>query len=250
MLLVLADEFSGAADIAGIAWRYGLKTEVRHEIPSCSTSDVLVIDTHTRGLNVIEAISKTRDIFRKVKQHFPEALIFKKVDSTCRGHIIAEINACLEEIPYEQVLLLPANPSQNRHIRKGKYYANGYAIHETEFAKDPQYPISSYDIGELMNLNASRLAWVHFERNRRFPTGNALITADLLTVKDFEKSLNQLQANYLICGGVDCFEAWLVKCNIPRRIEITESKMNLKLDANLAIEGSSLTSSFPKGDLS
>ena len=62
MLVVLADDFSGAAEIGGIGHRYGLNTEIQLTLDTISTADLVVLDTDTRSLNVTEAYNKISEI--------------------------------------------------------------------------------------------------------------------------------------------------------------------------------------------
>ena len=44
MILVFIDDLTGAAEIAGIGHRYGLRSEVHFDIPEVAEADVVVID--------------------------------------------------------------------------------------------------------------------------------------------------------------------------------------------------------------
>jgi uncharacterized protein YgbK (DUF1537 family) len=45
---------------------------------------------------------------------------------------------------------VPVNPSTNRVIRRGKYYINESHVHTTSFANDPEFPISSSSVEEML----------------------------------------------------------------------------------------------------
>ncbi len=47
MIAVIADDFSGAAEIAGIAWRYGLQAVLQTDLDLSVNYDVVVIDADT-----------------------------------------------------------------------------------------------------------------------------------------------------------------------------------------------------------
>ena len=66
MLLVLADDFSGAAEIGGVAHRYGLKTEIQLKLNANSTADIIVLDTDTRSLSESDAVTKISEIGRAI----------------------------------------------------------------------------------------------------------------------------------------------------------------------------------------
>ena len=90
MIVVIADDFSGAAELAGICMRYGLSTTVCTEELVNANTDVMLINTNSRSLKNDKAISVTERIVKQVLQLQPE-WIYKKTDSVLRGHIVDEL---------------------------------------------------------------------------------------------------------------------------------------------------------------
>ena len=50
MILVVADDLSGAAELAGIAFAHGLTAEVQTELQPRTDAQVICLDTDTRRL--------------------------------------------------------------------------------------------------------------------------------------------------------------------------------------------------------
>src|SRR5688500_15220358 len=115
MLVVLADDFSGAAEIGGIAWRYGLQAEIQLKFTDDTDSDIIIIDTDSRGLSQADAIKKIEQLVSDLKKTNC-TIQFKKVDSVFRGHVVAEINVLQQWFNYDTIFLLPANPNRGRKI--------------------------------------------------------------------------------------------------------------------------------------
>ena len=96
MIVVIADDLTGAAEIAGIAWRNGLLVRMimrlTRTIPTC---DVLVIATNTRQATKAKAIKETDDLMHKLSMLDSPLFFYKKTDSALRGHIVAELNAMM-----------------------------------------------------------------------------------------------------------------------------------------------------------
>ncbi len=140
MITVIADDITGAAEMAGIGFRFGLRTSLITEtggaLPDC---DVLVFATDTRSMTETEAVEETRRVVRYLWNAGAREL-FKKTDSALRGHVVAELCTLLEETPYSKVLYLPHNPSKGRIVRQGIYYINDRPLHLTSFAYDPEFP--------------------------------------------------------------------------------------------------------------
>ena len=136
-MIVIADDITGAAEIAGIAFDRG--EDVRLVCgDNVVTDQMTVIATDTRSMNENEAIAETQRIVSAIA-HRPTA-IFKKTDSALRGHVLAELTTLLKATSYQRVVYMPANPSKGRIIRAGTYYINNKPIHQTDFSFDPEYP--------------------------------------------------------------------------------------------------------------
>src|ERR1700733_8695520 len=109
MIAVIADDFTGAAELGGIGLRHGLVTEVSTTVNAATDADLLVIaaDTRSKGLSV--AVEEMGIIARQLKVLQP-LWIFKKVDSVLRGHVVPEINVMMDVLGWPLALLVPANP--------------------------------------------------------------------------------------------------------------------------------------------
>lgn len=68
-------------------------------------------------------------------------VIFKKVDSTLRGNVGAELEAMIEECKPDYVFLAPTFLPNKRIVEQGILYVNGQPIGETEFAKNEADPV-------------------------------------------------------------------------------------------------------------
>ena len=137
-ILVIADDFTGAAEIGGIAQLFGLSVKMQTGLSDAFApeDDVLVLDTNTRSLNPSEACN-TITAFLGHLDLSAFDFVYKKVDSVLRGPIIPEIRAILTMLDWNQAVLVSANPSKGRIIKNGMYYIDGLPIHQTEFHYDP-----------------------------------------------------------------------------------------------------------------
>lgn len=121
-IVVIADDITGAAEIAGIAHRYGLKTILTTSAPSTQDgADVIVIATDARSYDAAEAARQTA-VASTCLTVSPSACsapttLFHKVDSALRGNVQAQLAALGGDWLY-----MPANPSKGRIIRDGVYY--------------------------------------------------------------------------------------------------------------------------------
>ena len=150
MIAVIADDLTGAAELGGIGLRHGLKTEIRLTVGDHTDADLLVIAADSRSKVQGAAIEEMTRITRDLRQLKP-VFIYKKTDSVLRGHVIAELKTHLQILDCRLALLIPANPSLGRTIRDGRYYLNGEPIHQSSFSTDPEFPIQSSDIQDMLH---------------------------------------------------------------------------------------------------
>jgi len=205
MIAVIADDFSGAAELAGIAAARGFKAEVQTRFDPRSEADVIAVDTETRLKTEDEAVGIVSAVAHRIMEARPK-WIYKKTDSVMRGHIRAEIESILDVTGQRVCLFIPANPSKGRTIVEGHYFVNDVPLHETVFASDPDYPRISNSVRALLG-ESQRI---------RMP--------DVRRLDDLDCHRDRAT---LSAGATDFFGALLGGANVPPRIEETEGVLLL-----------------------
>ncbi len=226
---VLADDLTGAAEIAAIAHQAGQRAVVYTTIPTGRVdANVVVVNTETRLLSPARAAQRVGQFATKLKAR-PHAAFFKKTDSVLRGAVRAELDACVAALGYERSLLVPCNPSLGRVIRDGRYYLGGQLLHRTAFARDPHHPRTTADVVKLLEKGSQPEANTAPERIARrqargsertlsrihvcMPTtrlpADGLIVGEADTPADVSFWAGQIQPRMLPAGGADFFRAWL-----------------------------------------
>jgi D-threonate/D-erythronate kinase len=125
---VVADDLTGAADTgvaflasgrsAVVTWPDGLSDSV---IPA---ADVLAIDTGSRAMDVAPAREVTRQTVAYLRQRGARTL-YKKIDSTLRGHLEDEVIAAMEAWhPHALAVVAPAFPALGRTTVDGQQRAH------------------------------------------------------------------------------------------------------------------------------
>ncbi len=151
MIIVIADDITGAAEIAGIAKTAGFNTKLVMIGESATEdensvakddfmADVIVYATDTRQMSEEDAVRLVEQLVKSLPSN---CVLFKKTDSVLRGHILAECKAIMQQTAYEKLLLMPQNPSKGRIVKGGMYYINNVPLNETQFANDPEFPAKS-----------------------------------------------------------------------------------------------------------
>ncbi len=103
-------------------------------------SEIVVLDAVSRAVAPTRAHASLRDFLEKVDVRAPREII-KKIDSTLRGNLAAELRAILEALPEAFAVVAPAYPANGRTCRDGLLYVHGVRVDETDFARDPASPV-------------------------------------------------------------------------------------------------------------
>jgi uncharacterized protein YgbK (DUF1537 family) len=142
---IQADDLTGACDTGAPFAARGLETlVVVHDgddpppMPS-ATPTVLVIDTESRQRPIEDARELARWAGTTLKAGSP-GMLYKKVDSTLRGRVAAEIDGMLDGTGLEMALLSPAFPAQRRIVVDGRLLVDGQPADQTPIALDPTFP--------------------------------------------------------------------------------------------------------------
>jgi uncharacterized protein YgbK (DUF1537 family) len=217
--LVLADDLTGAAEIAAIAHDAGLRAVVLTHLPTVPVAaDLLVFDTDTRLLAPEAAARKVR-AWAKCLAHTPHRGFFLKVDSVLRGSVLAHATATARALGRHRTLLVPANPSLGRTIRAGRYAVKGVPLHETAFARDPHHPRTSDHVVELLG-RVPRTPVVSLPPATDRLPNRGVAVGDTSTPADVRHWVDTLDSATLPAGGADFFRAWLTSQGPARQAKV------------------------------
>jgi uncharacterized protein YgbK (DUF1537 family) len=152
MIAVIADDLTGAAELAGIGLDYELKTEVNTIVEPDCKADLLIIATDTRSLPVAEAKRIVYELTQQLKSLNPQ-VIFKKIDSVLRGHILDEIGSQMEAAGSKRALIIPGNIQHGKKVIDGIYYFNDKPVHLSGYSVDPAFPVTSSNVRHMLRAD-------------------------------------------------------------------------------------------------
>jgi len=146
----IADDLTGAMDTGVGLAKAGLSAVITFS--SCATieSDAVVVTTDSRADAATDAYRRVR----AVGERYQDYLIYKKIDSTLRGNIAAELQALLDATRIVHTVVCPAFPAIRRTVEKGRLLVDGVPVEETQFATDPVSPVRKSDIGEILKTGS------------------------------------------------------------------------------------------------
>ncbi|WBB62435.1 four-carbon acid sugar kinase family protein [Streptomyces sp. WMMC500] len=163
-VVIVADDLTGAGDTAVQFARAGWPTLLRlgGEEPGGSAGrdgdvPVVAVTTDSRARPDAEAA----DLVRQATAGLPHrgvTHLFKKVDSTLRGPVRAEIDAMLDVLaPGTVALVCPAFPAVGRTVVDGVLLVDGRPVSETAAGRDPVTPVTTSHLPTLLDAPLVRL---------------------------------------------------------------------------------------------
>ncbi|ASN04405.1 four-carbon acid sugar kinase family protein [Virgibacillus necropolis] len=230
---IIADDLTGANDSGVQLTEKGINTSVLFDIPQDqdNVDSGIVIDTNSRALSKEDAASVTKQAGQFLKQA-GYLTIYKKMDSTLRGHIGTELHALYDVFKPEFVFIAPAFPPLGRTTKDGFHYVNGEKIAETEISKDPKHPVTESfipaivekEIGQTVGLvkkvDVEGSLSVFQEKINNFRENDInYIVCDAETQEDLQKAAQKMAAvsdNVVWAGSAGLAEV------LPEVLEISQ----------------------------
>ena len=153
---IIADDLTGACDAGALfAGRGPVGVFVAPELPDARWP-AAAVDTESRALPPAAAASLVRRAVDGLQGRLGGGRIFKKLDSTVRGPVAAEIWALMGASGATTALVCPAFPAQGRTVRDGVLSVFGQPAHESPTGKDPDYPGPISDLVEILSSPSGR----------------------------------------------------------------------------------------------
>jgi uncharacterized protein YgbK (DUF1537 family) len=134
-LAIIADDVTGACDTAACFAGNGLKTFVALATEQLAgplpPAQVVAVTTESRHGSADAAIEATRRAAEAILSQGRPGLIYKKMDSTLRGHAGPELRAVAQVCGAGRMLVAPAFPDQGRTTVNGRQCVHGRPLELT-----------------------------------------------------------------------------------------------------------------------
>lgn len=152
---LIADDLTGALEAGATfrlrGWTVAVQLRGVTSLASGSAPGLRIFSTESRNLPPPEAAAALRALLGDLGSDAGVPL-FKKIDSTLRGAVGAELAVLLAAFPRHRVLLSPANPLTGRTVSGGVLRVDGCPVHTTAFARDPGSPVLAESIAALLEM--------------------------------------------------------------------------------------------------
>ena len=150
--IVIADDLTGSNATCSLLKKIGLRAASILKLQNGIKYDVDVISysTGSRGLDKEEAYKKVSEAIKVLKDK--NVLVYnKRIDSTLRGNIGAEINAMLDNLENDRIaVVVPAYPDSGRIVVNKTMLVNGVLLENSDAGKDPKTPIKTSCVEALI----------------------------------------------------------------------------------------------------
>ncbi len=143
----VADDFTGATDVANIFARAGLKTTVLIGVPEDDRdidADVIVVALKTRTTRPQMAVEESLVALRWLRGRGAQKYYFKycsTFDSTAKGNIGPVADAMLAELGQSITIACPAFPANGRTVYKGNLFVGDVPLDESGMRNHPLTPM-------------------------------------------------------------------------------------------------------------
>lgn len=118
-VLVLADDFTGANDAGVSLAETGMRAEVAFSASYQGEAQALILNSDSRAQPAAEAARRITHLLQAVLPRFQPRWTVKKIDSTLRGNLGAELEATMRALNCAVAVLAPAFPAAGRVTRRG-----------------------------------------------------------------------------------------------------------------------------------
>jgi uncharacterized protein YgbK (DUF1537 family) len=159
----IADDFTGATDLAGLIARSGVEVSLRIGVPEEPPSETLsveVIALKCRTAPVAEAVADCRKALVWLRAAGAKRFLWKycsTFDSTPAGNIGPVAEALMDDIGVVQTIYCPAFPENGRSIFMGNLFVGRQPLAESPMKDHPLTPMRDSNLMRLLEPQVSRL---------------------------------------------------------------------------------------------
>jgi uncharacterized protein YgbK (DUF1537 family) len=157
ILGIIADDFTGATDIAGMLVKNGMRTIQTIGVPAKGTIpddvDAVVVALKTRSIAAKDAIAESLDALKALQAAGCVRFFFKycsTFDSTDKGNIGPVGDALLDALGGKQAIYCPAFPENARTIFFGHLFVGDLLLSDTHMRHHPLNPMTDSSLVRVL----------------------------------------------------------------------------------------------------
>ena len=166
ILGAIADDFTGATDLAGMLVKQGLRTVQVIGVPQAQglaswthEVDAVVVALKTRTAPVAQAIADSRAALAWLQAQGCTRFVSKvcsTFDSTPAGNIGPIAEALMDDLGTELALVCPAFPANARTVYRGHLFVGDALLSETGMREHPLTPMTDANLVRVLQAQSRR----------------------------------------------------------------------------------------------
>jgi uncharacterized protein YgbK (DUF1537 family) len=153
----IADDYTGASDLANTLTRCGLRTVQTIGVPSDDLKlpeiDAVVVSLKSRSIAAADAVAKSRAAEKWMRGRGVQHVLFKvcsTFDSTDAGNIGPVMDALRAESGDAVVLVTPAFPATARTVYQGNLFVGAVPLNESPLKDHPLNPMHDSNLVRVL----------------------------------------------------------------------------------------------------
>ncbi len=213
---VVADDFTGASDIALTLAEGGMRTAQFIGVPDGPASACVeagVVALKSRTAPVAEAVTESVAACRWLIAQGAGQVVFKvcsTFDSTDEGNIGPVLDALAAELDEDQVIVCPAFPENGRSVYQGYLFVADRLLNESGMQDHPLTPMKDADLRRVLapqtvravgHVPARTVAQGPLALRAAMPKVQAHVIVDAIHDEDLRVIGAAAQDRKLLCGG-------------------------------------------------
>ncbi len=214
----IADDFTGATDLAALLARSGAAVSLRLGTPltpPADTAQIEIIALKCRTAPVTQAVAETRTALAWLRAAGAQRFFWKycsTFDSTPQGNIGPVAEALMADLGTEQTIYCPAFPENGRSIFMGNLFVGEQPLAESSMKDHPLTPMRDSNLLRLLGPQvtqpvglANRLTVAKGALRERLAElaakGVAHVVVDAVSNEDLHAIAQACQSMLLLTGG-------------------------------------------------
>lgn len=158
----IADDFTGATDLAAMLARAGVPVTLRIGLPegggdTATAFEVIALKIRTNPVE--DAVAEARAAYRWLKAQGARRIFWKycsTFDSTSRGNIGPVAEALMSEMGLDRTVHCPAFPENGRRVFMGNLFVGDQPLNESPMKDHPLTPMRDANLERLLSPQVQR----------------------------------------------------------------------------------------------
>lgn len=158
----IADDFTGATDLANNLVRAGMRVVQTIGVPSAPLAadvDAVVVALKSRTIAPADAIAQSLDAMKWLQAQGAQQIYFKycsTFDSTAAGNIGPVTEALMDALGSDFTIATPAFPDNKRTVFKGYLFVGDVLLNESGMQNHPLTPMTDPNLVRVLQAQTTR----------------------------------------------------------------------------------------------